>query len=623
MNPLPFHTRKVDSIFSQIRQELKDFYEQSISVVPGYSFNQYDTLKRIHLYLNSKYENGGTYLGRDLLFYNIITSPCEVATRMLNIDTKNIRLWPTNPKSHFSTWLLEKELKLWLKTSKMGKILNQIAEEAPKYGSIVLEKTKDGATVVDLRRLVNDQTVDNITDSRFVTTIHYMTPTQLRETGWDNVDLAIELFGNPNLQEPFEDEYGNLHQMQSTPYIKVIKRYGERPAHELDTKLKPGTKAGDKLVRCLFIVTGCDFLNKDAEGKILGEMGLVLFKSKWHKAWPFKDFHYTKVKGRYLGLGIPEMLFDVQMRMNELKNSKRFSMELTDMVLLQTKDKSIMRNALTDLQNGDILNYTNGDGITQIAIDDRNYAGHKDEEASYSMQADRLSFAYEAVRGEPMPASTPATNALLASQSATSVYAFKRENLSLFLQDFFNDLVMPQLMKDLTPQHIMRFVGNSQELQKIDMAAAEIVANDFIKDSLINGRIFTPEELESVKQNAIEEYKKLGEQRFIKVKDAFYDDAEFEFDFIVGNEQEDPGTIAQNTQFMLANYNAEAMNDPLYKVVYFKMAQSMGVSPAELEFAEQQRADMPQPEAVLPPNPQPNGTTTPSGILPPLTAGGQ
>jgi hypothetical protein len=83
----------VDSIFSQIRQELKDFYEQSISVVPGYSFNQYDTLKRIHLYLNSKYENGGTYLGRDLLFYNILTAPCEVATRMLNVDTKNIRLF--------------------------------------------------------------------------------------------------------------------------------------------------------------------------------------------------------------------------------------------------------------------------------------------------------------------------------------------------------------------------------------------------------------------------------------------------------------------------------------------------------------------------------------------------
>lgn len=603
-----------ENIFSQIRQETKDFYEQSISVVPGYSFNQYDTLKRVHLYLNSKYENGGTLLNRELIFFNVVNAPCEVATRMLNIDTKNIRLWPTNPKSYFSTWLLEKELKQWLKTSKMGKILNQIADEAPKYGTVVLEKTKDGAEVVDLRRLINDQTVDSIKDSRFVTTIHYMTPTQLRETGWDNVEEAITKFGSPELMEAFEDEAGNMHQMQSTPYIKVIKRYGEVPKYWID-----GGKS-EKLVKALFIVAGADYQQLNEQGKPQGEMGEVLFKSRWHKQWPFKDFHYTKVKGRYLGLGIVEMLFDVQVRMNELKNSKRLSMELTDLVLLQTKDKSIMRNALTDLQNGDILQ--SASGIEQVAIDDRNYAGHKDEEASYSMQADRLSFAYEAVRGEPMAASTPATNALLASQSATSVYAFKRENEALFLQEFFNDLVLPQLMRDLTPEHIMRFVGNSQELTKLDEAAAEIHANDFIKSQLMQGKAFTPEDVEVVKTQAVEAYKKMGEQRFIKMKKAFYEDAEFEFDFIIGNEQADPATMAQNNQFLLANYNPQAMQDPRYKAIYFKIAESLGVSPAEMEFADQQAAQMPLPVEQQQ-NAQPAQPQAPGGILPPLAPAGQ
>lgn len=601
-----------ENIFAQIRQEAKDFYDNQISVVPGYSFNQYDTLKRIHLYLNSKFENGGQYLGRDLIFYNVVNSPCEVAMRMLNIDTKNIRLWPLNPKSYFSTFLLEKELKVWLKTSKMGKILNQIAEEAPRYGTVLLEKTKDGAEIVDLRRLINDPTVDRITDSRFVTTIHYMTPTQLRETGWDNVEEAIERFGSGEMVEPFEDQDANFHQMISTPYIKVYKRYGEVPEYYFGGK-------SEKMVKALFIVAGSDYQFKSPEtGKPAGEMGLILFKSKWHKEWPFKDFHYTKVKGRYLGLGIVESLFDVQVRFNELKNTKRFSMELSSMHLFQTKDKSLVRNALTDLQNGDVLYSPNG--IEPIANEERNLQAYKEEEQGYMLQADRLSFATEAINGTPLPASTPATNALLASQAATSVYAFKRENLALFLQDFFNELVLPQLMKDLTPEHIMRFVGTTQELNKLDEAAAEIYANDYIKSQILKGEVVTPELVDLEKERARKEYKKMGESRFIKMKKAFYSDAEFEFDFIIGNEQADPATIATNTFTALSSVaqNPAILQDPRIKMLFFKYAEALGVSPAEMELADQEAQTAPV-QALLgnpPVGPQANPQEEPQLALP-------
>lgn len=572
----------LDSIYAQIRKENKDFYDSSISVVPGYSFNQYDTLKRAHLYLNSKYENGGTYLNRELIFYNITTPPCEVATKMLNVDTKNIRLWPTNPKHYFSTYLLEKELKHWLKQSKMGRLLNKIAEDAPKYGSFVLEKTKDGAEAVDLRRLVLDPTVENIKDSRFVTTIHYMTPTELRESGWDNVDVAIERFGTGQLPETFEDGSGNVNQLQSTPYIKVYKRYGEVPKWWVD-----GGRS-EELVRAVFIVAGADILEVNAQKQVTGEAGITLFKSRWYKEWPYKDYHYTKVQGRWLGVGVPEMLFDMQTRINELKNTKRLAMEISSIHLFQTKDKTIVRNVLTDLQNGDLIRSPSG--IEPIANEERNLPAFKDEEDGYMAQAERLTFAYEAVSGQTLPSSTPATNALLATQQATSVYAFKRENLTLFLQEFFNDLVMPQLMRDLTPEHIMRFVGSAQELYKLDQASAEIVANDFIKERLLAGEFIDPQEIDMMKQLAIERYQKQGEARFLKIKKAFYDKVEYEFDFIIGNEQADPVTLVQNTQavLMAVAQNPMILQDPRTKMLFFKYAEYLGVSPAEMELADQQ-----------------------------------
>ena len=113
-------------------------------------------------------------------------------------------------------------------------------------------------------------------------------------------------------------------------------------------------------------------------------------------------------------------------------------MELSSLHLFQTQDKLIMKNALTDLVSGDII--TTRSDLKPVQNEERNLPAFDDEEKSYIAQAERLSFAYEAVRGEALPATTPATNALLANQQATSVYAFKRENFTNSLRDFLMTL---------------------------------------------------------------------------------------------------------------------------------------------------------------------------------------
>jgi len=570
-----------ETIYSQIREENNDFFNAFIAPSPGYSFNQYETIKRAQLYYNSKFEDGNTYLGREKLFFNIVTPPCDVATKMLDIDTKNIRLWPLNPKSDFSTYLLEKELKVWLKDSEFGEILNQIAEELPVYGSVVVEKTKKGAEVVDIRRLILDPSVDKIKNSRFITTIHYMTPTQLRETSWENKDIAIERFGSTKAESPFEDLRGDVNQQVSTPYVKVYKRYGEVPAWWLGS-------GGDEMVKSVFIVAGADEQEQNSEGQPVGELGVILFKGEWKKEYPYQDFHYAREKGRWLGRGVVEQLFDTQVRINELKNQKRISMEISSIHLFQTADKTFVKNVLTDLESGDLLTSVNG--ITPVANEERNLQAFDSEESSYLSQADKLTFSYEAVRGETAPSSTPLGVVQIANAQASSVFAFKRENFALGIRDFFNELVLPQLMRDLTKEHIMRFTGSPQELMKLDNMGSELYANEFIKSRILNGHNITAEEVDAAKRKFVSEHKKLGQNRFVKLKDAFYDDVQFEFDFIIDNEQADPQIMASNLQKVIGDLasNPAILQDPRLKLLYFKFAEKIGVSTAELDLADDQ-----------------------------------
>ncbi len=618
MNPTqPLPTGKPESIFATIRFENDQFLYNFISPVPGYPFNQYITLKRIFLYLANRFENQSYYLGREKLFFNIVNPPVEVATKMLSIDSKNIKLIPTNPESYFPTYLLEKELRYWLKDSEMGTILNQIAEEAPRYGSVVLEKTKEGARLVDIRRLFLDPSIDYVKDSRFVTTVHYMSDTELRKTGWDDVDIAIERFATTQAAQPFEDQTGNLNIMRSSPQVKVYKRYGEVPMWWIDPTKKG--KEGDKMVRSLFIVAGPDFLQRNVAGSVIGELGVVLFKSVWRGDYPFKDFHYTKIKGRWLGMGVVEMLFDIQTRFNELKNQKRLSMELSTLHLFQTKDKSLVRNVLTDLENGDLIFSPNG--IEPVANEERNLPAFNGEEESYANQVDKLTFAYEAIRGESAPGTQTLGETQINVAQATGVYGFKKKNLRYFLKGFFNDFVLPQLIKDLTPEHIMHFTGTSQEIDKLDAAAAELYANEVLVKAALAGEKPSLDLQNQARQKAIGEYRKLGTSRFLKIKEQFYKDAEFDFDFDIENQDTDPNMILQGIQTLFGFLqNPAVLQDPRLKMLFFQAAEQFGISPAEIEFADNQATEMQQKgqlptlqsqnqpaQGQAPPAPQPQG----------------
>lgn len=603
------------NIYSTIRQEWTDYMYNNVEIVDGYTFNQYDTIKRIHRYYNSKFENANKYNNRDKLFFNISKYRCTVASRMLNFDTKDIRLWPLNPESEVATFLLEKELAFWMKKNKVGKILNQIAEEAPIYGSVILRKTKKGAKVVDLRRIAMDPTVETIQDSRFISLKHYLTEPELRQKkadGWDsnNVDILIERKGNTKAPPAYESNSG-ANQVISSPYYEIYERFGE-----VEKSLITGKSKDTEMVRSLFIVAEPFSVSKSANGGIESDNGLILFKSEWKGEYPFKDYHYSKVKGRYLGVGVIEDLFPAQERRNEMANQKRVSMEISGMHLFQTQGKTTLSNILSDLQNGDVLSTGLNGTISSIPTEERNLPAFSEEQKEYDALADRLSFSYDAVRGEALPASTPVTNAIMQNQNAQSIFAFKRENLGLMLQEFFNEIVLPQLVKDLSHEHILRFMGGVEDIDKLDRIVVKSVVRDEILKNLLNGKVVTNDTVEKLEESARNQLKQRGATRFLEVTDDFYKDTEFEFDFMVTNEQENIAGMATNLFQLITSLsqNPGLLENPVIKTLLYEYAQKIGISPIKLEMAENQKTEQENSTSQMGPMPQVTSQNMPQGM---------
>lgn len=608
-----------DNIFSTIRSEIDDFIYNSIEVVPGYLFNQYDTIRRCHLYLNSKFLDSANYQNKEKIFYNINKYRRDIAAKFLNIDTKDIRLWEMNPKSKWSTFIFEKELKLWMKKNKIGKLLNDIAVEGPSFGSVVLRKTKKSAAMVDLRRLFLDPTVETIQKSRFITIKHILTSSELREKikdGWDEdaIESIIDeknRLGNKS-DAPMSYEKNSMSNViRSSPYYEIYERFGEVPKSYFG-----GTD--NRLTRSIFIVYNPYSIWNDESGNYKGENGKVLFKSKWTKPYPFKDYHYSKTMGRWLGIGVVEDLFESQERRNELANQKRISMEISTIHLFQTTGKNIVNNILSDLKSGDVLEAGPDGEITPIVNEERNLNAFSSEEEQYDMLADKLSFATAQAGGDPLPSSTPATSAVIQQNNTTSLFGFKRENLALFIQDFFVDFVLPNVLDDISDDHILRFTGTPDDLQKLDQGYIDVLTRDFIfKTTFSTGRVPSQEEIDLIKQNYALVLKKEGGTRFVDVKKGFFDDIEFEFDIMIGNEQENVALIAQNMfQILTAiGQNPGLLDNPVTKTLIFEYAQKIGINPLKLEVAQSQQVQQPNMQQQNPNLPQQlsNGGQTPLG----------
>lgn len=601
-------------IFKQIRDERQDFLQNEIEVVPGYNFSQYNTLKKIHLYFTNNYEKGnyeeiGGIL-RKKVFHNLSTWRCEVATKMIDMDIKDFILVSNNADTDWNVYLLEKELKVWLKKNEMGQILNEISRLLPIYGSVVLQKTKKGAEVVDLRYFYCDQSAKTLEDASYINKRMLLSHRDLRKMGklgWENVDEAIENFSgkyqqgydiggvnqgqNSNLY--WEGANAGKTQAQAVPLVEVWERYGEVPLSWFTDK----ESDENEYVMAKYCVAGIDQTAKNENGVIMAEEGVILYKEQIDEI-PFKEVHYNRVDGRWLGLGIVEMLFENQRRINEVKNQEARANELASIQLFQSLDETMAGNITTDLNNGDILKVKSL--IQPIATESRDMAALNQTAMSIEEHSNNLTFSRDVVSGENAPSSATLGAVQIQTQQTTAVFDYKKENIGLFLGEFIKDLVFPQIEAELNREHVFRLTGSFEELKKLRNNYATRYANSKIIEAVLNGADVTPELQEGFKQFALEDISKMGDKIWTEVQKNFFKDIDYEVDIVSTGENRNIYAQINNGNAILQALAADPtiLQDPAKKKVLFKVMSAMGWHTSELEEIDNSEPMPMQPEMM-------------------------
>lgn len=560
-------------IFVELNRQNENYNNGYITLIDGLTFSQWQTLKKIEFYSNSKYLTGDKdELGRDKPFYNIVNYRVNVAVRATDIDVKDIKIISDNPNFAEYAFLYNHEAYEWMKQSDFSLFLNQFGQTRARYGGVLVKKCQYKEPgeqeeleieVVPWKNVITDP-VD--IENGVITEKHYMLPNELAEKKdvWENIDKAMELSTNmeKNLQKGVAQTATNR-----IPVYEIEGVFPETYDPEIG---EDGDKYTFKLMR--FIVAG------DAGKQVL------LFKEDLEES-QYKYLSWEKVPGRGLGRGVVEEGFEAQRWTNDAVIGETNAMTLSGKVVMVTDSEDVGNNAITDLVNGSVIKVKRGETVQSLSLLPSSFPEFNNLKTSWDTQVQRSTNTFDAVTGETMPSGTPLGSLAIQAQQASSYFDYKREEAGVFITELFNDWILPFLAKRINKEHILSSEFDNDELMKMDEAFATHLVNQEIKTKILSGMIVSPEEYQAGIDFTKNKLAQRGNRRFLEVPSGWFKDFKPKVSVIVTKELKDIDVEKKNLEYisMILARNPQAMQDPVMAKIVGRMAELSGIlSPGQI-----------------------------------------
>lgn len=580
-----------ERILKQIGEEIEDFKKPIPMDKEGmWMFSQLDTINQAIFYTNGKYVGGDIDVDDlKLYFYNITRQAVGTTSKAIDLDTKDILL-KTEPGGDFlKVWFLQRDVKHFLKKQEFGKILNRISDELPQFGSVVIKYVNGNAEFVNLKNFIVEQNADCLDFSNYIIEQHLYTPREFKriskELGWDKDKV-----------EKIISEY----RKGKDQYIRVFERYGEIEDDDGNWDYKKIFFAD--------VPRNVKEIKSDIKEIFSGEL---LFEELVHKT-PYKEFHINKIPGRWLGAGVPEVISENQIRINELLNQQVKSSYWNTLRLWQSRDTGAARNLMKEAENGDVLDID--EEIRPIDMQDRNLSHFISEMQMLESNARAQTFTTDIMMGERTPAGTTLGATQLSTAQAMSFFDKMREDYALQLKSFLWDLVIPGLSNKLNNEHIVKIAG-----EDID-TLIELCHNKTRKDRLFShvlrtGMLPDNNALDLLTSLTENEIRKNGEYQLTIEKD-YYSDVEYEVDIDITGESQSATVKAQALFAYLQAMSVDPTitTDPEKKKIMRMYLEQVGINLGDLTSSYSSQPQEQQLQSPVPMKGAGGGISAPTGM---------
>lgn len=564
-------------------QERENTYVNGNTTISKYvEYSQYETINTIEAYLNSKHISGAhDALGREKPFFNIVTAASNIWMRATDIDRKDIRFKATKVSHIIPVFLANAVLQDWMKKNNFGSFLNEWGKTLARYGSAVTKFIeKDGELhmkVMPWNKLITDDIdfENNVKIFKF-----YLTPAQLRTNPVYNQEIVEKLIQSKQSREILGGQTVNT----LSDYIELYEVQGSLPQSMLDD-----SDNDTVYVEQIHIIS----LGIESEDCTLYKGKLK--KSQYHKA------DLVKEDCRALGIGAVEHLFQAQWMVNHSAKLIKDQLDMVSKVIFQTADTNYVgRNALKNIENGDIMIHSANAPLTQINNNSHDITSLQNFSQMWQNISKEITSTPDAISGNTMPSGTAYRQVAILNQESHSLFELMIENKGLAIEDMMRKHIIPYIRTKLNTKEEIVAILDDHQIKQIDSwyitAKANEIVNKKVIDKVLEGNIVSPyqqdEMLQEESTKIASELSQLGNQRFIKpselddktwkeILDIDWDAIEVEVTPEQSNKEVVMTTLTTVLQTLATNPNV--LQDPNMKLIFNKILGMTGeISPIEL-----------------------------------------
>jgi len=588
-------------------EDIKSNYVKTIDLVDGLPFSQKKTIRTIEFYNNSKYLNGQKdELGRDKPFYQILNAICDVENAAKDLDTKDINITSDDGNHYLESWLMSKDIQVWMKEVNFAKTLNDMRDTHTRYGSLlvkkVVKKDEKGKKMLSLelpewKNTTTDQV--NIIQGVIVET-HWMTPVELSKmTEWKNIDEVLSKCKGVNKRIPIHEIRGEFDQatFKECNGEKYTPKDEKKFSYQLYYIAGNPTEAGTTEKNDRFIPCYCE----DDTDRV------------------YKYLARKPRAGRSFGVGVVEEGEEAQVWTNDAVLKQHRAMEYTTKVVGQSASKKLKgRNLLNEVDDGTILEHEDGKPITALnLLPAGGLQQYSNLIQQWYNQLEKTTSAYSAQRGETPPSGTPFRLQATVLQQSSSVFKTLQQEFGIFLTEIFEDWVMPYLSSRLNREHILAYEFSPDELKNIDKLFSIKEAGSRSVKMILGDKPFTQEDYDAWLQVADDFIKSTKGQRFIQIPENFYKGFKAKLTVNITGEQRNKAATLESLSNILTVYasNPNMANDPVASQLLARIIElsGAGISPVAITEAINEKAKtdamaqeqmMQQQNSTRNPNPQ-------------------
>ena len=476
--------------------------------------------------------------GRKKYFVPLTEDMTETVVKNIDLDTLDINIRSTNPNGYASSNILRYLISYFMRKNYWGEILNEMLRLFCIDGTVILKNLKNydkklnrqviKSRIVDRTNFIIDPSEDNIQEAGAVIERNILRKSEIEKYPWKNVEYVSETTSFNRLNTLIGAEVKT-----QVPYVEVYERWGELPIG------KDG-----KWVSAIAIVSDLD-----------ANPVVHLIKENKKEIKPYEECRYRKLFGRWDGRGIGEMLIPLQRYLNETVNLRINAARIAQLGLFKVrKGSGITRQLLKSLISGGAIPVTRMEDIAELRVPDIKESSYRDEETTYNW-AQKVTGAFDVSRGEGLPASQPATTAMLQEKGSKSGFNLIQENLGMFLSRVFERHIIPLLIENLKMDDVISIVGSPKELKELDNNYINKKTKDYYINSMKKGKLPSGEDVAMFKDLQQQMLSKFGKNRYLSDLKKVLSGWEYEVQIFVTKESFNKAVIVGQLNSLLLNYS--------------------------------------------------------------------